>query len=212
MKPNFDIAECLARELRLSQYDNCLSLDIRKMNFSKPIIIDTFQNYSRLTGIPIENLTAREKLNDGYTIVANNIYIILYDEQILYSERLNWTLAHEVGHIYLNHSRDGSIEEVEAHWFAAELLAPEIIIRAIARQRNEIGRKLDVFDIQDLFHISYEASMKRVSSINRKCAFSSYLEKETIMKYQNHILKHGFAFNNPISTSLNQWAESRNQL
>lgn len=206
MKPDFDRAEFLARELRLSQKSNNLPLDVTEMTFDLPIIIDTFENYSYITKTPISKLTINDSLKDGYTVCKDGIYIVLYCNKTVYDERLNWTLAHEIGHIYLDHSHDGSIEEVEAHWFAAELLAPEIIIRAIARQRNEIGRKLDVFDIQDLFHISYEASMKRVSSINRKCAFSSYLEKETIMKYQNHILKHGFAFNYPISTSLNQWA------
>ena len=212
MKPDFDRAEFLARELRLSQKNNNLPLDVTEMTFDLPIIIDTFENYSYITKTPISKLTINDSLKDGYTVCSDGVYIVLYCNKTVYDERLNWTLAHEIGHIYLNNSHDGNIEEVEAHWFAAELLAPEIIIRAIARQRNEIGRKLDVFDIQDLFHISYEASIKRVSSINRKCAFSPYLEKETITKYQNHILKYGFAFNNPLSSSLNQWAESRNQL
>lgn len=166
------------------------------MKFDKAIIFETFENYSHITSIPIQTLTVNGLLKDGYTLCKNGVYIILYSKENSYDERLNWTLAHEVGHIYLNHENDDSKEEIEAHWFAAELLAPEIIIRAIARQRNEIGIKLNVFDIQELFHISYKASKKRVSSINRKCAFSPYLEKEMIMKYQNHILKYGFAFNN----------------
>lgn len=212
MKPDFDRAEILARELRLSQKNNNLSLNVTEMAFDLPIIIDTFENYSYITKTPISKLTINDSLKDGYTVCKDGIYIVLYRNKTIYDERLNWTLAHEIGHIYLKHSRDGSIEEIEAHWFAAELLAPEIIIRAIARQRNEVGRELDNVDIQDLFHISYEASTRRVNSINRKCAFSPYLEKETIMKYQNHILRYGFAFNNPLGSSLNQLTKSRERL
>lgn len=138
MKPNFDRAENIARELRLSQKSDSLSLDIRKMNFDKSIIIDTFQNYSKVTNTPLLSLTIKGKLKDGYTIIKNNIYIILYNEREIYSERLNWTLAHEVGHIYLEHKKDGKTEEIEANWFAAELLAPEIIIWTIVKKSKHI--------------------------------------------------------------------------
>lgn len=208
MKPDFDRAEFLARKLRLSQENNCLSLDVTKMTFDLPIIIDTFENYSLITKIPINELTINGTLKDGYTVCYSDVYIVLYHDNTVYDERLNWTLAHEVGHIYLNHTKDENNEEVETHWFAAELLAPEIIIREIARQRNKIGKSLDAFDIQELFHISYEASMKRVSSINRKCVFNTYLKKETIMKYQEHILRHGFVCN----ITSNTFSESRSTI
>ena len=188
MKPDFDNAEYLARELRLIQNNDSLSLDVRKMNFDKPIIIDTFQNYSKLTNIPLEKITAKGKLKDGYTIITDNVYIILYNIESLYSERLNWTLAHEVGHIYLGHTKDKQKEEIEAHWFAAELLAPETIIKSLAKLRNQFEKKVNVLDLQDMFHISYEASEKRIESLNRKCMWNIYLENEIINKYQKQIM------------------------
>ena len=91
------------------------------MDFDKPIIIDTYENYARLTGITVEMLSPAEPLKDGYTIISKDLYVVLYNDEILNQEHLNWTLAHEIGHIYLNHDKDGPKQEVEAHWFAAEL-------------------------------------------------------------------------------------------
>lgn len=197
MKPNFDKAEKTARLLRLSQPNSNLSLDIVKMKFDLPIIIDTFQNYSQITQTPISSLIPSPILKDGYLIKAAPYFIILYDADMPYGKKhTNWTLAHEIGHIYLGHEQDDVTAEVEAHWFAAELLAPEIIIREIARKRNETGRKVDVYDIEDFFEISMEASCKRVDSLNRKCAWLTYLEEETIDKYRLQINRYSSFINN----------------
>ena len=191
MKPDFDKAEKAARLLRLAQPSSNLNLDVTKMKFDLPIIIDTFQNYSALTHIPVSSLIPSPLLKDGYLIKAYPYFIVLYDGAVPYGEQhKNWTLAHEIGHIYLNHKQDTAIEEIEAHWFAAELLAPEIIIREIAKNRSKIGEKIDIYDIEYLFNISITASVKRVSSLNRKCAWQTYLEKETIDKYQVQINHH----------------------
>lgn len=76
---------------------------------------------------------------------GTNTYIIGYDERIVNQQRIRWTLAHEIGHIVLGHldqyeatalTRGGltdkqyGVLEVEAHWFAAELLAPKICNKA----------------------------------------------------------------------------------
>lgn len=192
MKPDFDKAEHLARELRLQQNGSGLALKVSEMVFDKPIIIDTFENYASITNTTLSSLTLDGLLVDGYTIHKNGVYIILFSCHSGYNERLNWTLAHEVGHIYCGHTSDNQIEEVEAHWFAAELLAPEIIIREIAKNRSKVNRRLDVYDIQDIFFISYEAASKRINSLNRKCTWSIYLEEKTIDKYRTSIERYGY--------------------
>ena len=104
MKPDFDKAEHRARLLRIAQSNSDLTLDVRKMEFDLPIIIDTFQNYASLTGISLSKLSPCDGLKDGYTIIAKGVYVVLYDDRHTYGqERLNWTLAHEIGHIYLGH-------------------------------------------------------------------------------------------------------------
>lgn len=135
-KPNFDLAEEKARDLRLAQTSDELALDMRCIDFDLPIIIDTFQNYATLTGCTVEQLSPDRTLGEGYTIIGNDIFIILYNGNVPYNKHTNWTLAHEVGHIYLGHDTDGALQEVEAHWFAAELLSPESVIIEVARKRQ----------------------------------------------------------------------------
>lgn len=184
MKPNFDDAEYAAKLLRLNQPDDSLALDVKKMQFDFPIIIDTFQNYAKLTGIPIQDLYLSKSSHDGYTIQSANNYIILYDNDTSRSEeRLNWTLAHELGHIYLGHKTDGARQEIEAHWFAAELLAPELVIRQIAKTIT-----VNPFVIQHLFGVSFEAASKRINSLIRKTCWNIELRTEMLTKYKNSIL------------------------
>lgn len=184
MKPNFDKAEYAAKLLRLNQPDDSLALNVRKMKFDLPIIIDTFQSYANLVGIPIQKLYLSSRFHDGYTISAENAYIVLYDNNTECSEeRLNWTLAHEIGHIYLDHKIDGPQQEIEAHWFAAELLAPELIIRQIAKTI-----RVNPFALQYLFNISFEASSKRIDSLNRKACWNIEFYEEMLNKYRKTIL------------------------
>ena len=77
MKPDFDKAEKAARLLRLAQPSSNLNLDVTKMKFDLPIIIDTFQNYSALTHIPVSSLIPSPLLKDGYLIKAYPYFIVL---------------------------------------------------------------------------------------------------------------------------------------
>lgn len=164
----------------MRQNDTDLALDIRKMTFDKPIVIDTYQNYAQLTGITADMLSPASSLKDGYTIISEDLYIVLYNDEILNQEHLNWTLAHEIGHIYLGHTEDGPKEEVEAHWFAAELLAPEPIIRYVMYSEE---MTLSPQMIRRMFEISKEASEKRYNTIKNKNIWSSYFQKELLDKY-----------------------------
>lgn len=156
---------------------------MRCIDFDLPIIIDTFQNYARLTGCTVEQLSPDKTLEDGYTIIGNDIFIILYNGDVPYDEHTNWTLAHEVGHIYLGHKTDGALQEVEAHWFAAELLSPESVILAIVRGKVRV----DYTDLQYLFGISFTAATKRMDSLSRSTVQLAYKEKEIVQKYHNII-------------------------
>lgn len=177
-RPNFDIAEIKARDLRLFQSYNDLNLDVRTMEFDMPIVIDTYQNYASITGINVKQLEPDKSLEDGYTIICDDLYLVLYNADFSSYEHLNWTLAHEIGHIYLGHDTDGTSQEVEAHWFAAELLAPESIIRNMAK-------KIPIMwdNIHDLFGLSFTAANKRIDTLNKKFIRQSYREDELLYKY-----------------------------
>jgi len=71
----------------------------------------------------------------GAVCCSNNVYVILYNENAL-PRVINWALAHELGHIFLGHIKDEGIEEIEANFFAAELLAPECLLYEMWRKRE----------------------------------------------------------------------------
>ena len=59
------------------------------------------------------------------------IYELFYDSHAR-KRRMRFTLAHELGHIILNHRQEEAWEEREADYFAAQLLAPRPVFNAIA--------------------------------------------------------------------------------
>ena len=79
-------------------------------------------------------------------------YLICYNDQIDVPERTSFSLAHEIGHILLEHFDFGSQEELtpaqrrlldqEANAFAANLLAPAAIIARMRRPCREADRLL----------------------------------------------------------------------
>lgn len=181
MKPNFDRAENAARQLRINQPNSNFALDVLKLHVDSNIIFETFQNYSHITGLGIDELTLNKtkELSDGYTVKIENFNMILYDESALGTRHLNWTLAHELGHIYLNHSCDDKKSEIEAHWFAAELLMPEILIYML---RNNFV--INNSDIESIFNVSPQSALKRVNSLNRMPTHNHFLKEATVQKYQ----------------------------
>lgn len=184
MKPDFDRCEKLATQLLLQQQTpSSLYVDVRKLKYAIPIYFDTFQHYCAITGTPILSLKgANEMLKDGCTIKKHGVNIVLYNQSAEWRpDRLNWTLAHEVGHIYSNHKEDGPKEEIEANWFAAQLLMHENILRDLAR----LNKGLCAREIEKFFKVSITAAQKRVKSLNKKaCWFCGKDEQELIRKYR----------------------------
>ncbi|WP_374280863.1 ImmA/IrrE family metallo-endopeptidase [Desulfovibrio sp.] len=85
--------------------------------------------------------------------------------------RDNFTIAHELGHIILEHALDEdrtvhrngnpTQEEFEANWFAAEFLMPEDEFSCAARRCNFDERKL-----AEEFEVSKAAVLVRLSVLN----------------------------------------------
>ncbi len=192
IKPQFYKAECMARELRLQQNDT-LSIKITDISFDKPIVIDTFQSFSACTGISIDVLTAHGKLTDGYTIKQGDTSIILYNECSQRPERQNWTLAHEIGHIYLGHSSDDELSEIEAHWFAAELLVPRVLLEEIAEDYRSCEKTITAGIVQRMFGVSNQAANKALRRMCTQECYNEYLNNELIKKYNNEI--HSYSRN-----------------
>lgn len=179
--PEFKRAEILAKELRMLQTSTSLSLNVLFMEFDRYIYFDTFENYSNICGVDINTFTLDGKLKDGYTIrLAKNKNLVLYYEKSKSTPRLNWTLAHEIGHIYLNHNCDEGTQEVEANFFAAELLMPTVIVTRLARKIS-----LTPNIISKTFFVSPDAAKRKIQTLNRGGRGSTYLRRDILDKYQD---------------------------
>lgn len=114
---------------------------------------------------------------------ADNRYVIIYNES--HSEqRIRWTIAHELGHIMLNHFRGVCVDknkEAAANYFARELLLPLAVLGTLGARSAE--------DIARVCNVSLEADQIRTDAFKRRDEFKA--------KYGNtkHDLKFLACFN-----------------
>ena len=100
-------------------------------------------------------------------------------------KRRKFTLAHEVGHIYLGHTWHGPEEEKEANWFASQLLMPECVLMEIWRRDG----KLLAQDVASWFFVSDAAAHNRVRQLQRARRYRfGAAEKQLVQRYLPHIL------------------------
>lgn len=134
------------------------------------------------------------------TLRGSDEYLIVYDDRVNNNQRIRWTIAHEIGHIVLGHlvefnatalNRRGltkseyGVLEVEAHCFAAELLAPKTIIRRFDFNDDPQGISL-------ICDISKDAAVKRLDDMKR-IDFTYYpTENKILRNFYNHLNNGGF--------------------
>jgi hypothetical protein len=139
-EPYYDHAEQAATALLLRQRLYSLRVDPLRLTHDKPIRFDTFDHYCALTRMTMKELSASKDTVDGLTLSLDgggeSCHIVLYHREMECRPRLRFTLAHELGHIYLCHREDGEREEREANRFAAALLIPRVLAALMQRQRG----------------------------------------------------------------------------
>lgn len=178
-KPDFDFAQNTATKLLLNQNITSLFVDIRKFNLGHNIKIDTIQNYSRITGIPLTKLQT-ELITGAIVCKKHGVNLILYDDEQPNERRKHWGIVHEVGHVYLNHDNDDRKSEIEAHFFAAQVIAPEIVLWGIVKEKLLLTSD----DLYNHFNISYEAAARRISTLKkRRCYNNSSIDQRLLTKY-----------------------------
>ena len=85
-KPNFEMAQNSATNFLLSHNIKSLAFNPKDLNLvSEGIIIDTIENYAKLTNQPITCFIGRN-IDDCYVIKAQDYSIILYRENSTVSE------------------------------------------------------------------------------------------------------------------------------
>lgn len=177
--PDFGKCTALATELLYKQNIEDRVLNIQHLDYGdKTIIFESIQNYAQIVRKPLSDFFSVDNqiLKDGCTLIlGNETYLVLYNDQIHNWEHLNWTLAHEIGHIYLGHTEDGDLEEVEANFFAAQLFMPEYSIYRMGIEHGPITTN----DLIEIFGVSLDAADRRIKTMNRKTMFrASSMDKK----------------------------------
>jgi Zn-dependent peptidase ImmA (M78 family) len=161
-----DKAREAAAELLLRQRLRSLFLDITKLRYDRPLLFRSYRDFCRETNMTLADLTANGRLPDGFTLKPAQDdtapCVILYNERQQNPRRRNFTLAHEIGHIYLDHRDDSDKNEAEANRFASELLMPEALLREMA---SGAGRPLTAEDVLDTFALSRQAANLRLQKL-----------------------------------------------
>ena len=182
MQPNFNRAQQEATKLLLKQSINNLRIDVRNFKFDKNIVIDSIQNYAKQVNRPISSFICAE-FNGCCVLksIDNNLNIILYDEREKNNERLHWGIVHEVGHIYLGHKKDDSTEEIEAHYFAAQIVTPEIALIYISKYKKQ---SISATDISSVFNCSLTSAEKRIKTLSTNIWSFTENDKKLLQKFK----------------------------
>ena len=205
-KPDFSRCTAMATELLYEQDLSGRILNIQNLKYDKDIIFDTLQSYCQLTRTPISHFTLpfNEVLKDGCTLrdSKTGYNIVLYNADILHFANRTWTLAHEVGHIYLEHDKDENIEEIEAHFFASQLFMPEYTLFMMAQNYGTV----DAHALTEIFGVSYESAAKRLNTMKKKVSFSATQKDVEIWERQRERVdmyytckKEGYDYQNTLA-------------
>ncbi len=148
-------------------------LDLRNIITGGKAMISSISEYEAATG------THLTEIRDGLSLISNNSTIIFYNDKEKNIHRRNWTIAHELGHVFLGHKSDGNREQREANRFAAELLIPEPAVRFLD---CNLGYRLSPEKMQCYFSASLSACIKRRAYLDRISYVPSDLGNELVRR------------------------------
>lgn len=94
----------------------------------------------------------------------NDIYTILYNESVRRHSSYRWDIAHELGHLFLDHIEETEKEETEANVFARQLLMPEYSVLRLMRD-YEIR---NVNALAYIFQVSETIARYRVENLKHR--------------------------------------------
>lgn len=171
---------------------NCVHKKITYEEKLLPINVEDIIKYRKDIKIKKEDLLGL----DGYSIYnyKTKRYLIALDDVNFDLSRQRFTLAHELGHIFLQHHTkykylSDYIKEKSADAFAGELLMPREMMYKTA--------KFPPNYVLDLYGVSYSAYEKRKLFLDEMENFSKKIEDEKSMSLKDIIqyTKHALILN-----------------
>lgn len=183
--------KCDWSEITSLAYLTLLELDLHEFPIPtnkikcKGVKISSYQKYAAKTGLTIEEITLGHEFDDAFLLkgLRPGLTLILYNKE-KYGARLKHTLWHEVGHIKCNHRRHSKREEIEAHFFAAQANAPNILIKTISQR----GYSITVPFLMECFGLSEEAAKKKKEYLSRYgFNHTNDYDDVVLMQFSNYI-------------------------
>lgn len=150
----------------------------------KNVKLITYSSQIRKFGITYKELILNAETKDSYAVYNRTIdkYCIYYndmDNSIISSHRIRWNLAHELGHVILEHHKLANVEKLyregfddntyryledEANYFAQLILVPHIVLLGLKLRKPS--------DIKYRCQISNQALNRRVKEYEIWCQHS----------------------------------------
>ena len=192
IKPDFKKAYMLANDILVSSKTvSDFPISIKSIVKEKGKGLVKCKSFSKAK---IYNVDVRDFGSDSAVIIKyHGKYVIFYDDSEP-AYRINFSIAHEFGHFLLKHNLNlpkgerYDCQEIETNYFAAQLIMPEQIIRAVQKR----GERIDKSFIKKTFNTSDEAADKRLGTLARtNYEMKSRTEKEyddlILLKYRSFI-------------------------
>lgn len=178
------------KKARNASWQCILDYKINKLPIMVTDIINQSKNIRLFKNSDVNFL---EKEISGKTIFHNDVFEIIYRDTEP-SFRCRFTIAHELGHIFLGHLMTNTPQyrtfkiqndtESQANVFARDLLSPACVLHEL--------NALSAAEISSLCNISYEAATYRADRMKelekRNAWYLHPLEKEVKEQFNNFII------------------------
>ena len=213
-----------------SRYDYCVScacdfleaynIDTYPINLFKiidesPYALVPYSDIMKQFNCSIDLVIKKLKSDEGRTVYYDGIYTIAYNDVTKSPGRILFTLAHELGHICLNHMIDFSITEMPKS--SNEHNMQRYQYKLLEREANAFARNIlvpiplyyylktkDAYSLQIHFGISYDAAIARIDLVTKdyQCSkklglynrfmkiYSAFMDKKKCNNCEAGIIQH----------------------
>lgn len=165
--------------LLLSEYTgNYPVIDIFSIFLKMPYVkVHTFSEYANKLSLNVSEFLQIAPSDYGFSIYdkCTKKWLVFYND-LKSNTTIRFTLAHELGHIVLNHTSDDNISQSEANCFGRNLLCPVPIRKAFHLEK--ISDYCSCFDISEPM---------AEATIGNDYSDSYYITQENFQKVDNNI-------------------------
>lgn len=140
MTPDLDRASRFAYKTLLALHIDRVPVEpLQILSFCRNTVVHTYSEVMGLFGktnrssFKLDCMEGKDAVTIRHEYDGRTIYELLYDNGA-HRLRQRFTLAHELGHIVLRHSLEEPFEEVEADYFASQLLMPHPLLETFGEE------------------------------------------------------------------------------